>query len=134
MLNINQEIIAKLDVQMLEKQKNLLRIIAVLMFISGVLLIVYPFISGEILAMILGIVLICSCIAYAAIMIKNRLHNFWPVVSGVLICIAYAVMGYLFITAPAFEFLHFADSSKKPRHTMIFFQRQDIYIYILNKK
>lgn len=102
MLNVNQEIIAKLDVQMLEKQKNLLRIIAVLMFISGVLLIVYPFISGEILAMILGIVLICSCIAYAAIMIKNRLHNFWPVVSGVLICIAYAVMGYLFITAPAF--------------------------------
>lgn len=100
MLSVNREIISRLDVKVLEKQQNLLKIIAVLMFISGVMFIVYPFISGEILAMILGIALICSSIAYIAIMIKNRLHNFWPVVSGILICVAYVVMGYLFIAAP----------------------------------
>lgn len=100
MLNINQSIISKLDVKLLEKQKNMLRLIAALMLIAGVLFIAFPFISGDILALILGVVLICSSIAYMAIMIKNRVHNFWPVVSGILVCCAYVVMGYLFITAP----------------------------------
>ncbi|WP_052284136.1 HdeD family acid-resistance protein [Kluyvera genomosp. 1] len=102
MLNINQEVMARLDAKVLEKQRNLLRFIAILMFISGVLFITFPFISGDILAMILGVVLICSSIAYLAIMIKNRVRNFWPVISGLLICLAYVVMGCLFIGAPEF--------------------------------
>lgn len=102
MLNINNEIIAKLDAKMLRRQRNVLRIIAVLMFISGTLFISFPFVSGDILSLILGIALICSSIALITIMIKNRRHNFWPIVSGILICLAYVVMGYLFITAPEF--------------------------------
>lgn len=102
MLNINNEIISRLDTKMLERQKNLLRIIAALMLISGVLFIAFPFASGDILSLILGVALICSSIAYIAIMIKNRLRNFWPIVSGILICLAYVVMGCLFIIAPEF--------------------------------
>lgn len=100
MLNISQDIVSKLDVSILEKQKNLLRFIACLMFIGGVLFIIFPFFSGDVLSMVLGVVLICSSIAFIAVMIKNRVHNFWPVVSGILVSIAYVVMGYIFITAP----------------------------------
>lgn len=102
MLNINQDMISNLDVRILGKQKNLLRFIACLMLIGGVLFILFPFISGVVLSIILGIVLICSSIAFVALMIKNRIHNFWPLVSGILVSVAYVVMGYLFITAPEF--------------------------------
>lgn len=100
MLNISQDIVSKLDVSILKKQKNLLIFIACLMFIGGILFIIFPFFSGDILSIILGVVLICSSIAFIAVMIKNRVHNFWPVVSGILVSIAYLVMGYFFITAP----------------------------------
>ncbi|MBB1199585.1 HdeD family acid-resistance protein [Enterobacteriaceae bacterium 89] len=101
MLSISQDVLFKLDRRMLERQRNLLRFIACLMFIGGVLFFVFPFFSGEILSIVLGVVLICSSIAFIAIMIKNRLHNFWPVVSGILISVAYVVVGYLFIVSPA---------------------------------
>ncbi|ADO50289.1 HdeD family acid-resistance protein [[Enterobacter] lignolyticus] len=100
MLNISQDIVSKLDVSILKKQKKLLIFIACLMFIGGILFIIFPFFSGDILSVILGVVLICSSIAFIAVMFKNRVHNFWPVVSGILVSIAYMVMGYFFITAP----------------------------------
>ena len=100
MLSISRDLVSKLNVNVIRKQKNLLRFIACLMFIAGILFIVFPFFSGAILSVILGGVLICSSIAWVAIMLKNRVHNFWPVVSGVLVSLAYIMMGYFFITSP----------------------------------
>lgn len=100
MLNINQDMVSNLDVRMLEKQKNLLRLVACLILIGGVIFIIFPFVSGTVLNIILGVVLICSSIAFISIMIKNRIHNFWPLVSGILVSVAYVVMGYFFITIP----------------------------------
>ncbi|WP_039057561.1 HdeD family acid-resistance protein [Enterobacter sp. Bisph1] len=100
MLNISRNSVAKQNVNVIRKQKNLLGFIACLMFISGILFIVFPFYSEALLSVILGGVLICSSIAWTAIMLKNRTHNLWPVVSGVLVSIAYMMMGYFFITSP----------------------------------
>lgn len=101
MFYINQDVLAKLDIGMLEKQRKLLLFIAGLMIIAGLLFIIFPFVSGTVLSIVLGVVLIGSGIAYIAVMIKNRIHNLWPLISGLLVSIAYIVMGYFFITAPA---------------------------------
>jgi len=100
MLNISRDIIAKLNVNVIRKQRNLLGFISCLMLIAGILFIVFPFYSEAVLSVILGAVLICGSIAWIAIMFKNRAHNWWAVISGVLVSIAYIMMGYFLITAP----------------------------------
>lgn len=100
MLNVTRDILSQLDDSVLVKQRRFLKFLAGLMFVGGVLFILFPYISGGILSIIVGVVLICSGVALAMGLFQNRVHNFWPVVSGVVISLAYILMGYFFITAP----------------------------------
>ena len=48
----------------------------------------------------MGALLICSGIALIVGLFSNRSHNFWPVLSGFLVAVAYLLIGYFFIRAP----------------------------------
>lgn len=100
MLNVTRDILSKLDDDVLVKQRRFLKFLACLMFLGGILFILFPYVSGGVLSIIVGVILMCSGVALAIGMFKNRVHNFWPVVSGVVVSIAYFLMGYFFITAP----------------------------------
>ena len=94
MLNVTRDILSKLDDDVLVKQRRFLKFLACLMFLGGILFILFPYVSGGVLSIIVGVILMCSGVALAIGMFKNRVHNFWPVVSGVVISIAYFLMGY----------------------------------------
>ena len=70
------------------------------LFIVGLLCISFPFVSGDILSTVVGALLICSGIALIVGLFSNRSHNFWPVLSGFLVAVAYLLIGYFFIRAP----------------------------------
>ncbi|HGB5295129.1 TPA: HdeD family acid-resistance protein [Salmonella enterica subsp. diarizonae serovar 61:l,v:z35] len=97
MLNVTRDILSKLDDDVLVKQRRFLKFLACLMFFGVIL---FPYVSGGVLSIIVGGILMCSGVALAIGMFKNRVHNFWPVVSAIVVSIAYFLMGYFFITAP----------------------------------
>ena len=90
----------KFDLEMLKKHRRAIQFIAVLLFIVGLLCISFPFVSGDILSTVVGALLICSGIALIVGLFSNRSHNFWPVLSGFLVAVAYLLIGYFFIRAP----------------------------------
>ncbi len=96
MLNVTRDILSKLDDDVLVKQRRFLKFLACLMFLGGVLFILFPYVSGGVLSIIVGGILMCSGVALAVGMFKNRVHNFWPVVSGVVVSIAYFFDGVFF--------------------------------------
>ncbi|POT58608.1 acid-resistance protein [Citrobacter amalonaticus] len=100
MLNVTRDILSKLDDDVVVKQRRFLRFLACLMFPGGVLFILFPYVSGGVLSILVGGILMCSGIALTIGLFKNRSHNFWSVVAGVLVSVAYILMGYFFITAP----------------------------------
>ncbi|HGA5440459.1 TPA: HdeD family acid-resistance protein [Salmonella enterica subsp. enterica serovar Eastbourne] len=102
MFNITQDILSKLDDNILTKERRFLRLLAFLMFTGGALFLLFPFISGRVLSIFTGTILICSGTVLIISTFKNRTHNFWSVVSGILVSIAYILIGYLFITAQNF--------------------------------
>lgn len=67
---------------MLNKHKTTIRLISILMFIAGVLCLSFPFVSGDIISIIVGILLICAGLALMVGLFTHRQHNFWPVVGG----------------------------------------------------
>lgn len=77
-----------------------MRIIAVLLLLGGIFCLINPLASGTVLSTIIGILLLLSGIAMIVGMIANRTHNLWPMVTGILLGVAYIVMGYVFITNP----------------------------------
>ena len=83
MLYIDKATILKFDLEMLKKHRRAIQFIAVLLFIVGLLCISFPFVSGDIFGLF-----------------SNRSHNFWPVLSGFLVAVAYLLIGYFFIRAP----------------------------------
>ncbi|EEQ01201.1 hypothetical protein yrohd0001_16280 [Yersinia rohdei ATCC 43380] len=85
----------------LKKQRIIMRVIAVLLLLGGIFCLINPLASGAALSTIIGILLLLSGIALIVGMISNRTHNLWPMVTGILLGIAYIVMGYVFITNPA---------------------------------
>ena len=95
MLYIDKATILKFDLEMLKKHRRAIQFIAVLLFIVGLLCISFPFVSGDILSTVVGALLICSGIALIVGLFSNRSHNFWPVLSGFLVAVA-----YLLIRAP----------------------------------
>ena len=95
MLYIDKATILKFDLEMLKKHRRAIQFIAVLLFIVGLLCISFPFVSGDILSTVVGALLICSGIALIVGLFSNRSHNFWPVLSGFLVAVA-----YFFIRAP----------------------------------
>ena len=100
MLYIDKATILKFDLEMLKKHRRAILFIAVLLFIVGLLCISFPFVSGDILSTVVGALLICSGIALIVGLFSNRSHNFWPVLSGFLVAVAYLLIGYFFIRAP----------------------------------
>lgn len=100
MLYIDKATILKFDLEMLKKHRRAIQFIAVLLFIVGLLCISFPFVSGYILSTVVGALLICSGIALIVGLFSNRSHNFWPVLSGFLVAVAYLLIGYFFIRAP----------------------------------
>ncbi|EIN38371.1 putative transport system permease domain protein [Escherichia coli FRIK1990] len=89
MLYIDKATILKFDLEMLKKHRRAIQFIAVLLFIVGLLCISFPFVSGDILSTVVGALLICSGIALIVGLFSNRSHNFWPVLSGFLVAVAY---------------------------------------------
>ncbi len=76
MLNVTRDILSKLDDDVLVKQRRFLKFLACLMFLGGVLFILFPYVSGGVLSIIVGGILMCSGVALAVGMFKNRVHNF----------------------------------------------------------
>ncbi|EZB84665.1 hypothetical protein BY68_18550, partial [Escherichia coli O157:H7 str. K2188] len=93
MLYIDKATILKFDLEMLKKHRRAIQFIAVLLFIVGLLCISFPFVSGDILSTVVGALLICSGIALIVGLFSNRSHNFWPVLSGFLVAVAYLLIG-----------------------------------------
>ena len=101
MLNIDRKYLMGLGEGTLKKQRIIMRVIAVLLLLGGIFCLINPLASGAALSTIIGILLLLSGIALIVGMISNRTHNLWPMVTGILLGIAYIVMGYVFITNPA---------------------------------
>ncbi|CNH00901.1 acid-resistance membrane protein [Yersinia thracica] len=100
MLNIDRKYLISVDEKTLKKQQLIMRIIAVLLLLGGIFCLMNPLASGAVLSTIIGILLLLSGIAMIVGMIANRTHNLWPMVTGILLGVAYIVMGYVFITNP----------------------------------
>lgn len=100
MLNVTRDILSKLDDNVLVKQRRFLMFLACLMLLGGVLFIIFPYVSGGVLSISTGGILMCGGVALVIGLFKNRIHNFWSVVSGFVVSVAYFLMGYFFITAP----------------------------------
>ncbi|EEP92213.1 HdeD family acid-resistance protein [Yersinia kristensenii] len=100
MLNIDRKYLISVDEKTLKKQQLIMRVIAVLLLLGGIFCLINPLASGAVLSTIIGILLLLSGIAMIVGMIANRTHNLWPMVTGILLGVAYIVMGYVFITNP----------------------------------
>ncbi|CNK47600.1 HdeD family acid-resistance protein [Yersinia alsatica] len=100
MLNIDRKYLISLDKGTLKKQRLIMQVIAILLLLGGIFCLINPLASGAALSMIIGILLLLSGIAVVIGMISNRSHNLWPMVTGILLGVAYIVMGYVFITNP----------------------------------
>lgn len=102
MLNINQKYLMNLDEGALKKQRLIMRTIAALLLLGGIFCLINPLASGVVLSKIIGALLLLSGIALVVGMVTNRRsHDIWPMVTGILLGVAYIVMGYVFITNPA---------------------------------
>ncbi|CND22084.1 acid-resistance membrane protein [Yersinia frederiksenii] len=100
MLNIDRKYLISLDKGTLKKQRLIMQVIAILLLLGGIFCLINPLASGAALSMIIGILLLLSGIAMVIGMISNRSHNLWSMVTGILLGVAYIVMGYVFITNP----------------------------------
>ncbi|CNI48946.1 MULTISPECIES: HdeD family acid-resistance protein [Yersinia] len=108
MLNIDRKYLMDIDEGTLKKQRLIMRIIAVLLLLGGIFCLINPLASGAALSTIIGILLLLSGIALIIGMIANRSHNLWPMVTGILVGVAYIVMGYVFITNPTIGMISLA--------------------------
>lgn len=108
MLNIDRKFLLNLDEKALKKQRIFMLIIAILLLLGGIFCLINPLASGAALSMVIGILLLLSGIAMIIGMIANRTDNFWPMLTGILLGVAYIVMGYVFITNPAIGMISLA--------------------------
>lgn len=108
MLNIDRKYLMSLDENTLKKQRIIMRIIAILLLLGGIFCLINPLASSVVLSKIIGVLLLLSGIAMIVGMVTNRSHNLWPMVTGILLGIAYIVMGYVFITNPAIGMISLA--------------------------
>lgn len=68
-----------------------------LLFIVGLLCISFSFVFGDILSIVVGVLLICSGIAFIVGLFSNRSYNFWSVLFGFFVVVVYLLIGYFFI-------------------------------------
>lgn len=100
MLNIDRKKLLDLNADFMKKQRTLLIIIAFLLLLGGIFCLFNPFASGVALSAFVGVLFILSGIGLIIGMFVNRQHNFWPMVGGILMGIAYIIMGYVFVKDP----------------------------------
>ncbi|MBS0054050.1 HdeD family acid-resistance protein [Yersinia sp. Marseille-Q3913] len=109
MLNIDRKYLMNLDESALKRQRLIMRIIAVLLLLGGIFCLINPLASSVVLSKIIGILLLLSGIALIVGMVTNRrAHDLWPMVTGILLGVAYIVMGYVFVTNPAIGMISLA--------------------------
>lgn len=101
MLNFDRSRLSQLDKGFLRKQRTVLLVLSLLLLLGGIFCLINPLASGAALSVVVGILFLLSGIALIAGMIANRSGNLWPVIAGVLLGVAYLVMGYVFVTNPA---------------------------------
>ncbi|AOF00792.1 hypothetical protein SME46J_33380 [Serratia marcescens] len=100
MLNLDRNNLPLLSEDLLKKQRTTLLIIAFLLLAGGILCLVNPFASGAALSIVVGILLLLSGAGLIIAMIANRAQNTWPMIGGILLGVAYLIIGYVFITSP----------------------------------
>ncbi|CAI0865655.1 HdeD family acid-resistance protein [Serratia entomophila] len=100
MLNIDRNNLPRLGEDLLKKQRTTLLIIAFLLLAGGILCLINPFASGAALSIVVGILLLLSGAGLVIGMIANRAQNTWPLIGGILLGVAYLIIGYLFISNP----------------------------------
>lgn len=101
MLNMNHLHSLKIDEQSLKKQRTPLLIISILLLLGGLFCLFSPFASGAAISMVVGIFLLLSGFGLIFGMVANRVQNTWPMIGGILLGVAYLIIGYVFITNPA---------------------------------
>ncbi|QHA87842.1 HdeD family acid-resistance protein [Serratia rhizosphaerae] len=101
MLNIGNNHLSALDPQLVKKQRRLLLALSLLLLVAGLFCLFSPFASGAALSVVMGVFLLLSGIGMIVGMIVNRAQNTWPMIGGILLGIAYLIIGYVFITSPA---------------------------------
>lgn len=101
MLNIGNSHLPALDPQLVKKQRRQLQVLALLLLVAGLFCLFSPFASGAALSAVMGIFLLLSGIGMIVGMIVNRAQNTWPMIGGILLGIAYLIIGYVFVTRPA---------------------------------
>ncbi|MBW7982770.1 HdeD family acid-resistance protein [Enterobacillus tribolii] len=101
MLNIDRSRLSRLDPGLLRKQRTTLLVLSLLLLLGGIFCLINPLASGAVLSIVVGILFLLSGITLIASMISNRSGNLWPMIAGILMGIAYLVMGYVFVTNPA---------------------------------
>lgn len=80
--------------------KNALLLLAILLLIGGLCCLANPFTSGVVISVLIGAFLVVSGLGFIMAMFSYRRGNFWPLVGGILIGIAWLILGYMFITEP----------------------------------
>lgn len=100
MIYFDRNRLLQLDPRFLKQQRIALVILSLLLLLGGMFCLFRPLSSGNALSAMLGILMMLSGIGLIIGMIANRTNNFWPMVGGVLMGIAYLVMGFIFIRSP----------------------------------
>lgn len=108
MLNIDRNQLLPLQTNFLKKQRIPLTITAVLLLLGGILCLLHPFASSVALSVIIGAFLLLSGLALVIEMFIHRAQNTWPMIGGVLLGVAYLILGYVFITNPTVGILALA--------------------------
>lgn len=100
MLNLDRNNLPLLSKDLLKKQRTTLLIIAYLLLTGGILCLVNPLASGAALSIVVAVLLLLSGAGLIIAMIANRAQNTWPMIGGILLGVAYLIIGYVFITRP----------------------------------
>lgn len=101
MLNIDSKKLLNLDPNFIKKQRTLMLVVSFLLLLGGIFCLINPFASGAALSTLVGFLFILSGIALISGMVVNRRQNMLPMLGGILLGLAYFILGYVFITDPA---------------------------------
>ncbi len=108
MLNIDRNQRLSIQENFLKKQRAPLLITAALLLLGGILCLINPFASGVALSVVIGAFFVLSGLALIIEMFVHRAQNTWPMIGGVLLGVAYLILGYVFVTNPTVGILALA--------------------------
>lgn len=108
MLNIDRSQLLPIQENFLKKQRIPLMVTAALLLVGGILCLINPLTSGVALSVVIGGFLLLGGLALIIEMVIHRAQNTWPMIGGVLLGVAYLILGYVFITNPVVGILALA--------------------------